>query len=263
MLRRLFRKERARAVAPRLLSLRRRRADGKRTRDGAANEKTTTAAAKIETAGLVVPECGRDVAAAWLKTKKSTAPVAAKKARPRRSLFTATAQAVGHALGKTAAAIADRVPWAGTGDAVDLLETDHRRLEDLLKTGEETTARAVRRRAEILNTIATELTAHELIEEKLFYPALKPHAEAKAIVLEGYQEHHVADVLLKELHCLPPSDERWGAKFKVLKESLEHHIEEEEGEMFKTARSVLSRAQLADLAAKMEEMKTAALSAGT
>jgi hypothetical protein len=144
-------------------------------------------------------------------------------------------------------------------DAIELLESDHRRLEDLLKKGEETTARAVKGRTELLDTLTIELNAHELIEEKILYPALKPHSEAKDIVLEGYQEHHVADVLVKELHGMARADERWGPKLKVLKESIEHHIGEEEGEMFRTARSVLSRAELEELGARMEAMKADAL----
>ena len=82
---------------------------------------------------------------------------------------------------------------------------------------------------------------HELLEEQLLYPALAPHREARAIVLEGTQEHHVADVLLKELHRMRKNDERWGAKLKVLQESIEHHIEEEERRMFPIARGVLDR----------------------
>jgi hypothetical protein len=96
---------------------------------------------------------------------------------------------------------------------------------------------------------------HELVEEKVLYPALKPHREAREIVLEGYQEHHVADVLVGELERLAPDDERWGAKFKVLKENIEHHIEEEEGDMFKTARSVLGREQLEAIGLRIEAMK--------
>ena len=88
----------------------------------------------------------------------------------------------------------------------------------------------------------------------MLYPALKRHSEAKDIVLEGYQEHHVADVLVAELKQMDPADERWGAKFKVLKESLEHHIEEEEGHMFRTARSVLGRDRLEDLGRRMQSM---------
>jgi hemerythrin-like domain-containing protein len=94
-----------------------------------------------------------------------------------------------------------------------------------------------------------------LIEEKVLYPALKAHPEAKDIVLEGYQEHHVADLIVKELHALPRDDEKWGAKFKVLKESIEHHIKEEEDEMFRTARGLFSRDELQQMGARMARMK--------
>ena len=151
--------------------------------------------------------------------------------------------------------VSARVLPALPHDAVKLLEKDHRRFERLMKEGEETTARASRRRRTILGTLAAEIAAHERKEEKLLYPALKRHREARDIVLEGYQEHHVADVLLGELENLDPTDERWGAKFKVLKESLEHHIEEEEGHMFKTARSVLGRDRLEALGRRMQAIR--------
>jgi hypothetical protein len=141
-------------------------------------------------------------------------------------------------------------------DPIVLLETDHRRFEALLQQGEETTERAVKRRTLLLNTITSELNVHELIEEKILYPALKPHEQARAIVLEGYQEHHVADLIVKELQTLVKNDERWGAKFKVLKESIEHHIQEEEREMFRTARALLSRETLKALGARMKALNS-------
>jgi hemerythrin-like domain-containing protein len=125
----------------------------------------------------------------------------------------------------------------------------------LLSRGEETTARAVKARGELLKTLSRELNLHELIEEEVLYPALKPHALARDIVLEGYQEHHVADVIINELHELAKDDERWGAKFKVLKESLEHHIEEEENTMFPIARAVFSREELSVLGAQMKKLR--------
>ena len=185
---------------------------------------------------------------------------AAKTTRGRDSRLAATAGLVGHAIGRTVRALVERTPWSHDGmDAIELLEQDHRRLEALLKQGEDTTARAIRRRTALLDTVSAELEVHELIEERVLYPALKPHAEAKEIVLEGYQEHHVADLILKELQAMRKSDERWGAKFKVLKENIEHHIEEEEGEMFRKARSVLGRTELQELGARMAAMKADAV----
>ena len=160
------------------------------------------------------------------------------------------------------AAIAGRLPWGSDeNDPIVLLEADHRRFEDLLKQGEDTTERAIKLRTSLLATLSGELNAHELMEEKVLYPALKAHAEARDIVLEGYQEHHVADLIVKELHEVATDDEQWGAKFKVLKESIEHHIQEEEGPMFRTARGVMSREDLQRLGRKMAAMKREAESA--
>jgi hypothetical protein len=159
-------------------------------------------------------------------------------------------------LAGAAAAVADGLRWtAGGPDAVTLLETDHRRLEALLEKGARTTSRAVKARKDLLDSLTSALNVHELIEEKLLYPALEAHREATDIVLEGYQEHHVADIIVKELHGCAINDAQWGAKFKVLKENIEHHIKEEEGEMFRTARAVLGRDELLALGAEMAALK--------
>ena len=144
-------------------------------------------------------------------------------------------------------------------DAISLLKTDHDRMKKMLDEGESTTERGVKTRTELLATIKRELTVHERIEEEIFYPALKEHPKARDIVLEGYEEHHVVDEIMGELGATDVSDETWGAKFKVMKENIEHHIEEEEGEMFKNARQVFEREELEDLGARMMELKEAAL----
>ena len=143
-------------------------------------------------------------------------------------------------------------------DAITLLTTDHKKVKRLLGELESTTERGVKTRTELFATIKGELTVHEIIEEEIFYPELKAHPKAKDIVLEGFEEHHVVDLLMSELEALPVEDETWGAKAKVMKENIEHHIEEEEGEMFKTARSVFDRAELDDLGRRMEERRVTA-----
>ena len=156
------------------------------------------------------------------------------------------------------AAVGQALPWTSERlDALQMLERDHRRFEDLLAQGEDTTERAVKGRAALLETITRELNEHELKEEKFLYPMLESYPEAKTIVLEGYQEHHVADVIVKELHEVAADDEQWGAKFKVLKENLEHHIQEEEGEMFRIARAVVPREELLSLGERMSKAVTA------
>jgi hemerythrin-like domain-containing protein len=140
-------------------------------------------------------------------------------------------------------------------DAITLLTTDHAKVKRLLGELESTTERGVKTRTELFATIKGELTVHELIEEEIFYPELKAHPKAKDIVLEAYEEHHVVDEIMSELEATPVDDETWGAKATVMKENLEHHIEEEEGEMFKAARSVFDRAELDDLGARMAARK--------
>lgn len=138
-------------------------------------------------------------------------------------------------------------------DALKLLKQDHDLMKKLLDHAVEVEDGLQRRQA--LQQIGNDFRAHEEIEEKIFYPALKQHPKARDIVLEGYEEHHVVNVLLEELEAMPPKDERWAAKLKVLKENVEHHIEEEEGEMFKKARSVFERDELEQLGARMSDLK--------
>jgi hemerythrin-like domain-containing protein len=143
-------------------------------------------------------------------------------------------------------------------DAIALLKADHDKVKKLLNELETTTERGVKTRAELFATIKGELTVHEIIEEEIFYPELKAHPKARDIVLEGFQEHHVVDLLMSELEQMDVADERWGAKAVVMKENIEHHIEEEEGEMFTKARQVFDRDELNDLGDRMAARKTSA-----
>jgi len=143
-------------------------------------------------------------------------------------------------------------------DALTMLKADHEKVKKLLKELESTTDRGVKRREELFSTIKGELTLHETIEEEIFYPALKEHPKAKALVLEGYEEHHVVDTVMAELEGLDVSDETWGAKATVMKENVEHHIEEEEQEMFKQARQVFDREELDQLGEQMARRKETA-----
>jgi hemerythrin superfamily protein len=147
--------------------------------------------------------------------------------------------------------------------ALTLLTEDHEKVKKLLSELEATTERGVKTREELFTKIKRELTVHEIIEEEIFYPALKQHPRAKEIVLEGYEEHDVVDTLMGELSALPYDDETWGPKAKVMKENIEHHIQEEEGEMFEKARLVFDRAELNDLGEVMEARKQEALAAET
>ena len=233
-------------------------------RKATAKTAVKTATAKRATAKTAPPrtKTASRKTAARAGSSRSTKVAAESTTQPKRApaksggVVGTVAQMVGGTVGRVVQRVAGSLPWStDENDPLALLETDHRRFEDLLKQGEDTTERAVKQRTSLLDRLTAELNVHELIEEKVLYPALKPHAESRDIVLEGYQEHHVADVLVKELHQLARDNERWGAKFKVLKESLEHHIEEEESHMFPSARQVLTREELQSLGARMRTMK--------
>ena len=140
-------------------------------------------------------------------------------------------------------------------NAIELLEDDHQKVKKLLESGDETTENAVKTRTDLFAKIKREMEIHEAIEEEIFYPALKQHPKAKDIVLEGYEEHHVVDQIIGELGDTDVEDERWGAKFSVMKENIEHHIEEEEDEMFKKARQAFSDEELETLGERMQARK--------
>lgn len=147
-------------------------------------------------------------------------------------------------------------------DALKLLKQDHDEVKTMLSDLEDTTERAEKTRTEGLATLKAELEVHESIEEEIFYPALKEHPKTKDLALEGYEEHHVVDMVMGEIEGIAPNDETWMAKFTVMKENLEHHIEEEEGEMFEQARKVFDDDELGKLGDRMqarkEELKTQA-----
>ncbi|MBA3740096.1 MAG: hemerythrin domain-containing protein [Chloroflexi bacterium] len=140
-------------------------------------------------------------------------------------------------------------------DAITLLKADHDKVKTMLADGEATTERAEKTRSELFEKLKAEMMLHERIEEEIFYPALKSHPKARDIVLEGYEEHHVVDEIMGELEATDVTDETWGAKFKVMKENIEHHIEEEEGDMFKQARQAFDTDELEQLGARMLELK--------
>jgi hemerythrin-like domain-containing protein len=140
-------------------------------------------------------------------------------------------------------------------NAFQLLKEDHQKVSGIFQQLEPTTERAEKTRTELFARLRDELDVHARIEETIFYPAIKQAAETREIVLEGFEEHHVIKMLLKELETVPVDTEQWTAKLKVLQENVEHHVEEEEGEMFQKARQVLSEEDINRLGAQMEEEK--------
>jgi hemerythrin superfamily protein len=140
-------------------------------------------------------------------------------------------------------------------NAFQLLKEDHKKVAGIFEKLEPTTERGVKTREELFTQLKTELDVHAKIEETIFYPALREADQTHDIILEGYEEHKVIKTLLAELDSLAKDDEKWGAKLKVLQENVEHHVEEEEGEMFTGARKVLSKEQAEELGLRLEAAK--------
>lgn len=145
-------------------------------------------------------------------------------------------------------------------DAIQLLKADHKLVKGLLTELAETTSRGVKKRASLLAQINLNLKAHNAIEEEIFYPAFKEAGEKEEAKMfyEALEEHRAAgDLVLPDLLNTAPDSEQFSGRAKVLKELIEHHVKEEEGEMFKDAKKLLSKEELNELGARMEQRKAA------
>lgn len=144
-------------------------------------------------------------------------------------------------------------------DAITLLRTDHRTVEDLFKKFEKAGPTAHKTKARLVQKMIHELAVHAAIEEMAFYPAVKGmNDKLTDSVLESLEEHHVVKWILSELENMEPGDERFDAKVTVLMESVRHHAKEEEREMFPAVRKALARKDLVELAGILEKAKKVA-----
>ena len=153
-----------------------------------------------------------------------------------------------------------------TTDAIALLKADHKKVKALLASLEKTTEKSADRRSKLLAQIESEVKVHSTVEEELFYPAFRDAVKKKddrEMYQEALEEHHVVDLVMPEVKACDPASEVFAAKAKVLKEIIEHHADEEEKEMFKTARKVMSAAELRELGARIAQRKTQLKSMGS
>jgi hypothetical protein len=119
-------------------------------------------------------------------------------------------------------------------DAIYILKHDHDTVKDLFEQFED--AEDLRTKKRIAAKAIEELKIHAVIEEEIFYPAIRSQDVETDLMNEADEEHHVAKLLIAELDEMDGSEEHWEAKFTVLAENIRHHIREEEGEMFPQAR---------------------------
>jgi iron-sulfur cluster repair protein YtfE (RIC family) len=137
-------------------------------------------------------------------------------------------------------------------DAFTLLKTDHRKVAELFDQLESSNGKA---KLQVFEQIKTELELHTHIEETIFYPALEEPEETHDLTLEAYEEHDVVKKLLKQLSRAKSPNDEWEAQAKVLRENVEHHVEEEENELFPKAEDALGEEQIEVLGEQMASEK--------
>ena len=136
-------------------------------------------------------------------------------------------------------------------DATRLLKTQHKEVKDLFKKYKE--GENIERKRKLCAEIADNLAAHAEIEEKIFYPAAYV-GDMKKLLKEAVEEHLAAKRTIADLLEMNAEDENFDAKMKVLQDQIDHHIEEEEGQLFKKVRATLDKRELDSLGTEMERM---------
>jgi len=137
-------------------------------------------------------------------------------------------------------------------NAVDLLLRQHEEFRVRITEFRELSSRPSKRKAELVGELSVDLVKHSMIEEQIFYPTVRNEVDGLAEQIdEDLEEHHVVDVLLAELESMTPADERFDAKVTVLIENTEHHLEEEEDELFPQVRKQMSDERLRELGGAM------------
>jgi hemerythrin superfamily protein len=142
-------------------------------------------------------------------------------------------------------------------DAVELIKSDHRKVEQLFREFEEAGDRAYKTKQELVGQIVEELEVHATIEEEIYYPAVEAKArkDGKELIAEAVEEHHVVKVLLGELGSMSSEDEAFDAKVTVLMENVRHHVEEEESELLPQSEKILGTDELTRLGEQMAARK--------
>jgi hemerythrin superfamily protein len=139
-------------------------------------------------------------------------------------------------------------------DVIALLIADHNRVRGLITRYKE--ADATSEKGLLGSKIIDELQIHMAAEEKVFYQSVKDRSEEIGEdVDEGYEEHHVAKMLIGEIQSIEPGSDTWLAKMTVLIESVEHHVDEEEEELFPSVRSKSNVEWRNDLGAQLGDVE--------
>lgn len=141
-------------------------------------------------------------------------------------------------------------------DAIVVLKEDHKEIRRLFREFTKAGPNAAVTKGKLVDKIVEILTVHTYLENECMYPEVrKLLPDLEDDILESYEEHHVADVLVTELAAMSPENERFDAKTTVLIENVDHHIQEEEDDWFPKVRKSLGRKQLQEIGARMLELR--------
>jgi hemerythrin superfamily protein len=140
-------------------------------------------------------------------------------------------------------------------DIFDVITSDHEKVTKILEQMEQTTARAGKRRETLLENLSTNLLPHMYAEEQYFYQILLDESSDQEVAFEALEEHRAAKAVLTDLEEASSDDPRWLARCKVLKELIEHHIEEEESTVFDLARSIMDEDRAVEAGKRFKELK--------
>ncbi len=138
-------------------------------------------------------------------------------------------------------------------DILALIEADHRKVEDLF--AELAGTKDAKKGQQIFKQIYKELTLHSKAEELVFYPAMQEFDETQEYVEEAEEEHNSVKILLEQMKALKPNDAEFQTKIQHLKESVTHHVEEEESEIFEAVRECMDDEELEQLAQEFQAAK--------
>lgn len=135
---------------------------------------------------------------------------------------------------------------------LELIHSQHEMVKGLFQKIESTDKSPEKEK--LFSQLKESIVPHMKGEEKYFYTVLEKKEDYKEDVLEAFEEHHGAKIFLRELDGMSPDSERWDAKLSVLKEMIDHHIEEEESTIFEAARKTLSENEMQEIGEEFENV---------
>jgi len=141
-------------------------------------------------------------------------------------------------------------------NVLKLLKKDHSNVQSLFGKFDHLGKSSHEKKGELFEKIKRELQIHSRAEEEIFYPALKSlNGEGRRLVTEALKEHRDVDGLLTQISRLTPADKNFDEKMETLIENVDHHVAEEEGEIFRVAEENYSQEELEELGRQIEERK--------